>query len=117
MPLRKLFGWYDDQWTGGEFSFFLSLKGKTLKIKVLAGNPDIKENPLTLSLGVDGKSISTLQLTDSQWKTFSIEMPPEYFQKRTYVIGRLSRTFVPKDHKMSEDKRHLGILIGAIWTE
>jgi len=114
---EKALGWYGDQWTGSEFSFFLSLKGKTIKIKTSAGNPDIKKRPLDLSLWVEGKPISSFRLTNSQWETLSIEIPPKCQNRRKYVIGRLSHTFVPKDHKISEDTRHLGILIGAIWTE
>ena len=114
---EKGLGWFGDQWTEKEFSFFMVLEKKTLKIHALAGNPNVREKPLTLSLWVDGQLLSSFRLTDSQWKTISVEIPYEYRSKRKCITGRLSHTFVPRDYKMNEDSRHLGLLIRDIWTE
>jgi len=114
---EKGFGWFGDDWTEKEFSFFMVLKKKTVKIHALAGNPDIRTMPLTLSFWVDGQLVSSVQWADSQWKTVSFEIPHDYKGKRKCIIGRLSHTFVPKDYKINEDTRHLGLLIRRIWTE
>jgi hypothetical protein len=110
-------GWFGDQWTEKEFSFFIILNKKIVKIHALAGNPDISMRPLTLFLWMDGQLLSSFRFTDSQWKTVSIEIPYEYKSKRKRIIGRLSHTFVPRDYKMNEDTRDLGLLIRDIWTE
>jgi len=113
---EKTSGFFSDQWTQKEFSFFLNLKGKRLKIRALAGNPDIRERPLILFLWVDGKPLSSFQFTDAHSKTLSFEIPHEYEGKRKHFIARLSHTFVPKDYTINEDTRELGLLIRNIWT-
>jgi hypothetical protein len=114
---ERTYGFFSDQWTEKEFSFSLKLKGKRLKIRALAGNPDIRERPLILSLWVDGKPLSSFQFIDSHPKTLSFEIPHEYGGNRKDFIGRLSHTFVPKDYKVNEDTRKLGLLIRDIWTD
>jgi hypothetical protein len=77
------------------------------KLFLKCANPDIQDNPVTVTLSIDGTVIKEIKFTNNQWKTVSLETVN--FENKTTLTLQVSRTWRPKAFGISNDGRDLGV--------
>lgn len=93
--------------------FIVNNSKKELFLK--CANPDIKENPVKVTLLIDDNVIKEILFDNDQWKSISLKTVD--FEKKRTLTFQVSRTWSPKAFGMSGDARELGVALALPTAE
>lgn len=63
------------RWTGGRASLFVPADARTVTLPVRATFDAPNDWPVTVTIGVDGKTVETVVLTDGAWRRIAFRLP------------------------------------------
>lgn len=101
------------RWTGRSAVLYLRADDtcSQLKLDVSADRPDLSRRPLKLTVYLDGQKVGDLRLTDYGRRSIRIDLPNRIQPGVHRVRIAVDRTFVPRDWRINQDSRRLGIAI------
>jgi ubiquinone/menaquinone biosynthesis C-methylase UbiE len=104
------------RWTEKEAVLYLRSNEECscLAMQISAPRPDLDRGPLKLDVRLDGKMVAALRLSDPGPKAFSIGLQGTIQPGLHKVMLAVDRTFVPRDWRINQDTRRLGIVVYSI---
>lgn len=120
-------GWYQREesefcyrWTGAEAEIFLKPREEYAHLcaYALCNHPDIRNNPISVKLVVDERTVDEKVVDRSGWSTLSFNLKGVKMKKEKLRLKLMtSRVWVPKRELGTDDERELGIAVSRIWLE
>jgi O-antigen ligase len=97
------------RWSKKRAAFEYSIQKPIIRLPLLASHPDIKDNPVEISIAVGNQAPAVFRISDNEWHDYELTAGPENAGKTVIISLTVSRTWCPSDSKVSADKRDLGI--------
>ncbi|MBN1476636.1 hypothetical protein JXA47_07785 [Candidatus Sumerlaeota bacterium] len=97
-------------WTQRRALLPLDVESGSLVLRLRAGHPDAEEDPVGLTVRVDGQSVLTAELPDTRWRFWVLDLRPWIGQTVTLEL-EASRSWSPSDLG-SPDHRALALALG-----
>jgi len=115
------YGFYEEEstnsrsyrWTNIDASEVIDRQGRVMIVPLRAGNPDIYEDDIFVRFYIDNFLVKIVRLKDDNWRDIRINIPDTGRKNMTFTVSA-SRSWSPKEWKISTDSRELGVMIGEI---
>jgi O-antigen ligase len=101
------------EWIGINASKVIEKQGNIISIPFKDGIPVERKSPNSIRFYVDNKLVRILKVNDNDWHNISIKIPDFTGDRFTLTIT-CSDSWSPKEFKINNDTRELGLLIGKI---
>ena len=116
---QDVFGYPPEKWNGGfEFRWLTSLNWKRIQVDrsvlnygLYTANPEAPLTGVTANFYLDDRLLKTVKLTNHQWATYSIDLPPDTIGKSAVLKVVVDRTWQP-----AGDLRRLGVALREVET-
>jgi hypothetical protein len=128
LELKQDFGFYEYEqtqdgrvfrWTGQYGGLALHIEKPVIRIPMQAAHPDIKENPVRVSIYlIQGffkhkRLLDDVRLSDTRWRIFSYRLSEEIRQDVILMV-KVDRTWNPLKSQGVPDPRNLGVALGEV---
>jgi len=101
------------RWTSIDASEVIEKQGRIMIVTLRAGNPDIYEDDIFVRFYIDNSLVKIVKLKDNNWHDIMMNIPDTDRKKMTFTVS-VSRSWIPKEWKVTADSRELGVMIGEI---
>jgi hypothetical protein len=111
--------YHQENWPDGKYRWsgragIIKAKGEGLvEVKYFCGHPDISDQPVTLSVSLDGNLIDQIEFA-SQRKITKLYFIPDSSPKKHEFLFEVSRTWSPLKSRVNVDSRELGVAVSKL---
>ncbi|MCK5852604.1 Wzt carbohydrate-binding domain-containing protein [bacterium] len=105
-------------WTHLTAVFVMRVGEKSVvKIDATTDIGQCADNPLSIELFANGKSVGRKEITTPQFQTLTFEIPNEFAGQVVRFSIQCGKSFIPAELYGTNDKRELGIMVKKIFSE
>lgn len=117
-------GWHEVEdwppkvrWMGKRASVFLMPEASSSRLSLIVWCPQPALIPQSGRVYVDSRVVGQFNLTSTEPQMFSFRLPRPNTDQPVRVTIEVTRTLVPAEAGLGEDRRELGVAVQEIWTD